>query len=266
MGSSLSTYPGETKYESFKRREREWGIAPEVVRYFFSALPTVEQRFDNATVIHSFKIPFVNGLPDTQGLLNGKYDGAFKAFFASARPGIPLYWSYWHEVEDDIEERRLTFAQWKTGFEHIKRIADSYDNDGRDLRVGVILMGWTANPRSGRTPSNYKQSFPVDFVGWDTYPTYLESDTVNRYKMSWDVGVSVFGVTDQMICETGLNVKDVSEPELSDWIYFAIETCVDLGYSHFMYYDAVDPGNASWDSRIITDQQKAAMKYVIETY
>lgn len=266
MGSSLSTNPGESKYDSFKRREREWGVAPEVVRYFFSTLPSVEQRFDNATVIHSFKIPFVNGKPDTQGLLAGKYDGSFKAFFASARAGVPLWWSYWHEPEDDIEEGLLTFAQWKTGFEHIKAIADTYDNDGRDLRVGVTLMGWTADTRSGRVLTNYRQAFPVDFVGWDVYTTVREDWTVEGFTKCWNGGVNVFNVSDQMITETGINTLDFDEPELSEWIYYGVEVARDLGYSHFIYYDAVDPGNATWDSRIKTAQQKAAMKYVIQTY
>jgi hypothetical protein len=101
-------------------------------------------------------------------ILAGKYDSYLADWFKTAPRDRDIWWSYWHEPEDDVERGAFTAAQWRDAYRRIAELADRADNPR--LYNTVILMCWTVNPRSGRTFWDY---FPgsdvVEALGWDCY-------------------------------------------------------------------------------------------------
>jgi hypothetical protein len=136
----------------------------EVVRVFYPGLPSAwpgRAGQVGGPVVVSFKANPVD-------IVSGKDDEYLSKWFATAPRDRDIWWTYWHEPEDDVERGGFTAQQWRDAYRHLAGLAEAAENPR--LHNTVILMCWTVNLRSGRS---FEAFFPgrdvVDAMGWDCY-------------------------------------------------------------------------------------------------
>jgi hypothetical protein len=134
------------------------------LRYYAPGLPPAWSQITSLgmrDLVVSFK-----SSPAT--VLSGANDTYLTNWFASAPRDRQIWWTYFHEPENDVESGSFTPAQFKEAFKHVSELAHAAGRD--DLRATMILMGYTANKNSGR---NWQDYYPggeyVDVMGWDSY-------------------------------------------------------------------------------------------------
>lgn len=163
-GLSIDAQSGETFSQAMARSDRTFG-RPKMARIFYPGLPPAwdGSRSDlvDRTVVVSFKA-------SPQEINTGKYDSRLASWFASIPREHNVYWSYFHEPEDDVERGSYTAAAYRTAWRRIAGLADRADNPR--LINTLILMCWTVDPKSGR---NFNDFYPggdvVEALGWDCY-------------------------------------------------------------------------------------------------
>ena len=163
-GASIAVQGGETFGQALARSDRTFGKL-RMARVFFPGLPPAwhGSRADVAdrTVVVSFKA-------SPQEVNSGKYDSRLASWFASIPRDHNVYWSYFHEPEDDVEQGAFTPAAYKAAWRRIAGLADRADNP--KLINTVILMCWTLDPKSGRDfDAFYPGDDVVETLGWDCY-------------------------------------------------------------------------------------------------
>ena len=160
-------YGNETMAQAMARDVR--ALAPQVIRdYNTPGLPSWPTVTGTLPLVVSFKIP-------PKEILSGSHDAQLRAFFA-ATPRL-AYWTYWHEPEDDIARGTFTAADYRAAWAHIADLAKA---SGKPLRATLILMGYTVQPGSGRTWTNYYPgSSVIDVLAWDCY-AWDTNDTADR--------------------------------------------------------------------------------------
>jgi hypothetical protein len=142
----------------------QFGHMP-VVRVYNSGLPQPwpgNAGANNSDVAVSFK-----ALPRT--VLSGADDAALTAFFRGAPTNHTVWWTYFHEPENDIASGSFTAADYRAAWVHIAALARAVHNPR--LNATLILMSYTLNPVSHR---NFDDYYPggsvIDTLGWDGYP------------------------------------------------------------------------------------------------
>ncbi|WP_446217466.1 hypothetical protein [Micromonospora sp. IBHARD004] len=163
-GASIAVQSGETFGQALARSDQTFGKL-RMARVFYPGLPPAwnGSRADvvDRTVVVSFKA-------SPQEVNSGKYDSRLASWFASIPRDHNVYWSYFHEPEDDVERGAFTPAAYKTAWRRIAGLANRADNP--KLINTVILMCWTLDPKSGR---NFDAFYPggdlVETLGWDCY-------------------------------------------------------------------------------------------------
>jgi hypothetical protein len=116
----------------------------------------------HTAVVTSFEMPPAQ-------VLSGRYDAALLHFFRTAPRGHKIYWNYRHEPELRVQARQFTASQYRAAWRHIATLS------GRACRPNLVptlvLMQWTADPRSGDSWRNYYPgSRYVSVIAWDAYP------------------------------------------------------------------------------------------------
>jgi len=106
-------------------------------------------------------------------VLAGIYDRDFLRWFRQAPTRWPIWWTYFHEPEDDIARGEFSAAKYRAAWQHINEIAADVDN--ANLRPTLNLMCWTLNPGSGRTFSDYYPGNFIKVLSWDCYNTSSEA-------------------------------------------------------------------------------------------
>lgn len=139
-----------------------------IVRVYYPGLPAANAwtsglaGANKSAVIVSFK-----ALPTT--ILSGADDAALKQFFDTAPTGHPIYWSFYHEPEDNIAAGQFTLADYKAAWAHIAQLADAAGNP--DLTATLILMEYDLQPASHRDWKDYLPAGNIiKVLGWDAYP------------------------------------------------------------------------------------------------
>ncbi|MGC4110220.1 MAG: hypothetical protein QM747_07305 [Nocardioides sp.] len=110
-----------------------------------------------------------------QEVIQGKWDSELNAFFKHAPKKRLVFWNYYHEPETPVRAHEFTPAQFRRAFRHIGRIAAQYCRP--NLVPTLVLMGWTADPRSGASVNyawkSWRDFYPgrhyVSVVAWDPY-------------------------------------------------------------------------------------------------
>ncbi len=100
-------------------------------------------------------------------VLSGQHDATLRAWFRHAPARIPIWWTYWHEPEDDIAAGEVTALRYRQAWRHINAIARQVA--GNNLHPTLILMAWTARSASGRTVRDYYPGDFIDVMAWDGY-------------------------------------------------------------------------------------------------
>ena len=152
----------------------QFGQMP-VVRVYYPGLPgsnawtTGLAAANHSAVVVSFK-----AAPTT--ILSGADDATLAHFFATAPTGHPVYYSYYHEPEDNIAAGEFTAADYKAAWARVVQLADAAHNPA--LHATLILMSWDLNKASGR---DWKSYLPgggiISTLGWDAYPAGSATNT-----------------------------------------------------------------------------------------
>lgn len=132
----------------------------DVVRVFYSGAPDRwPGKAPRRDQVVSFKYP-----PRT--VIAGRHDEDLRTWFRTAPRGNRIWWSYYHEPEDNIERGQFTAAQYRAAWRRISAIADEFEHPA--LRSTLILMSWTTDARSRRSWRDY-YTLGVDVFAWDVY-------------------------------------------------------------------------------------------------
>lgn len=110
-----------------------------------------------------------------QEVLSGQWDGQIAGFFQRAPKHRLVFWNYYHEPEAGVKAHQFTADQFRRAFRHVADIAARYCR--HNMVPTLVLMGWTADPRSGSTSNggwqSWKDFYPgrnyVSVVAWDPY-------------------------------------------------------------------------------------------------
>lgn len=154
--------PGETYPHAVARETLNYGPLG-VLRVFSTGLPKAWSSYTASTgadIVASFKAA-------PRDVLAGTVDGVLRAWFASAPTDRNVYWSYFHEPEDNIAAGEFTAAEYRAAWAHLTALARSANPR---LHATLILMNWTLEPASGRNWANYYPGNGViDVLAWDAY-------------------------------------------------------------------------------------------------
>jgi hypothetical protein len=134
------------------------------LRYYAPGLPpawSTITALGQRDLVVSFKA-------DPASVLRGDADSYLRSWFAAAPTDRQIWWTYFHEPENDVAAGAFTPTQFRDAF---RRVAALADQAGRqDLHATMILMGYTVTKSSGR---NWLDYYPgadvVDVLGWDVY-------------------------------------------------------------------------------------------------
>ncbi|HEY2550845.1 MAG TPA: hypothetical protein VGI64_09740 [Streptosporangiaceae bacterium] len=169
LGSSI------TSKADLVRDNREFGRMG-IVRTYYPGLPAASAwttglpAANHSAVIVSFK-----ALPSA--ILSGSDNAVLSHFFDSAPAGHPIYYSYYHEPEDNISAGEFTAAAYRHAWAHIVALARAASNPA--LHATLILKARDLLPGSRW---NWKDYLPgggiISTLGWDAYPVG-SADNVN---------------------------------------------------------------------------------------
>jgi hypothetical protein len=139
-----------------------------IVRVYYPGLPSSNAWTSGlAAANHSAVIVSFKALPKT--ILSGADDAALRHFFNTAPRSHPIYWTYYHEPEDNIASGQFTAAGFKAAWAHIVKLARAAHNPA--LHSTLILMSWDLVKASHRNWRNYLPGGGIiSVLGWDAYP------------------------------------------------------------------------------------------------
>lgn len=164
FGAAVRTRPGETYRQAVDRSVSQYGRLG-VVRKFFPGLPApwsrIRQDIGTLTPAVSFKA-------NPKEVLSGRHDAQLKQWFATAPTDRPIYWTYFHEPENDVDSGAYTPAQFTAAWKRVSSLADAAGKP--NLKATLTLMCWTLEKGSHRDWRDYfagKQY--VDVLAWDCY-------------------------------------------------------------------------------------------------
>ncbi|HEY8474248.1 MAG TPA: DNRLRE domain-containing protein [Natronosporangium sp.] len=154
---------GESYQEALARLDSYYG-GLESVRVFYPGLPADwpgKVDADGRPMVVSFKAKPAD-------VIAGRHDERLSRWFREAPRDQDIYWSFFHEPEDNIQGGEYTADEYRRAWRHLSELASEVDNPR--LYATLILMGWTVNPQSGRDWTDY---FPgreyLDVIAWDLY-------------------------------------------------------------------------------------------------
>ena len=161
LGSSVNSHSDLRTFTA------NYGHMP-IVRVYYSGLPESDAwttglpAANHSAVIVSFK-----ALPSA--ILSGRDDAVLRHFFDTAPFGHPIYYTYFHEPEDNIEAGQFGLSGYKAAWAHVVKLAQGAHNPY--LHSTLILMAWDLDPHSHRDWKNYlPPGGIISTLGWDAYP------------------------------------------------------------------------------------------------
>lgn len=168
--------------------------APQIYRHFpGAALPGSFVGTRAQTMAPSAIISFKYSPAD---ILAGTYDTQIKAYFNSIPSTSDVWWAYWHEPEDDIENGSFTASDFRAAY---RRLLSSVVPKKANLHPTMILMEFSLH-RSNRPLSNYLDSTIASQLEALTFDAYLASyndpasvllglcrDAANTWGLKWAI-------------------------------------------------------------------------------
>jgi len=160
--SFLAETSGETRAEQLARIDSYYN-GLEMVRVFYTQPPAWPKVLDvdKRTLSISFKFA-------PKDVIAGKYDAYMTNWFKTAPRDQQIYWTYYHEPEDNIASGEYTAADYRAAWAHLRKLADTAGNS--KLKATLILMHWSLMTASGR---NWRDYYPgrsvIQVLGWDAY-------------------------------------------------------------------------------------------------
>jgi hypothetical protein len=162
-GTSFMPEGGETYQQALTRQDSRYG-GLEAVRVFYPGMPAAWPGRLN-TSGRPMVVSFKGSVSDHA---NGRHDAFMRDWFSRAPRDQDIYWTFYHEPEDNIRDGEFSAAEYRAAWQRLSRLAREANNPR--LRATQILMQWTLVPASGR---NWRDYYPgdgvLDIQGWDVY-------------------------------------------------------------------------------------------------
>ena len=99
-------------------------------------------------------------------VLSGANDDMYRAWFAAAPKDRTVYWTFFHEPEDNISDGEFTARAYRDAWRHLRDLSNQAQNPR--LLATLTLMNWSLFPESGR---NWQEMYPgddvIDVLAWD---------------------------------------------------------------------------------------------------
>lgn len=154
---------GQTYQEALAAEDARYGRLG-MVRVFYPGLPAAwpgKLDADGRPMAVSFKA-------SPADVARGAHDALLREWFAKAPKNQTIYWTFYHEPEDNMASGAFTSAQYRAAWRHLRALADAAHNPR--LKATLVLMSWTLNPKSHRTFADYYPGRDVvQVLGWDAY-------------------------------------------------------------------------------------------------
>ncbi|BCJ73007.1 hypothetical protein CS0771_25510 [Catellatospora sp. IY07-71] len=139
----------------------------DMLRAFFTGAPgdwaTSPKLNVSQPVNVSFKYPPAE-------VIAGTHDAALRKFFDDAPTNRTVWWTFFHEPEDNIEAGEFTKEQYSAAWQHIWHITQEPARYKSNVKATLVLMDWDLDVASGR---NWLDFYPgdayVDVISWDVY-------------------------------------------------------------------------------------------------
>lgn len=239
-----ATVPGinATSVAQHATQTQVWGlpVQPWCWRYYLQVgealhLPTEYALGAGETLVISGKIPPQN--------LTVAQLAAFYSTFPTDRD---VYHCIWHEPEDDVQRGTFTTAQLRAGW-HTARLAQQQVGNPH-VKLVVILMGYTWQPASGRTPDDYiPADVDFDLLTTDTYFAGSIGQAVSTIPTAFDAQLATatahgkpWGIT-----ETGVGQKVTGQARL-DALTTLAKTIKAKGAVLGLYFDQGSSTDEWW--------------------
>jgi hypothetical protein len=171
FGSNAWQAPGEDRVAALTRVDAAYGPVG-VLRLFSSWLPPRWGHLTSEVGARPLVISF-RAAPDV--ILSGRLDQRLTTWFRAAPRDRDVYWAYFHEPEDQVEQGWFTPEQFAAAWSHVQELAAAADNPR--LHATIVLMCWTADERSGRDWRDYVPPSGVEVLAWDCYAKGHDAST-----------------------------------------------------------------------------------------
>jgi hypothetical protein len=260
FGASVYTGDGTSFADALKRSNAAYG-GLKVVRVFHPSLPKPWASKAGTTggpVVVSFKA-------NPKEVVTGKLDAFFKDWFNQAPRDRDIYWTNYHEPEDNIERGEFTAAQYREALRRLDSLADQAGN--KHLKTATIWMCYDLKPGSGRDWRDYYPgSDVVDLMGWDCYNR-------GRDTGSYDSPASILDdlrkTSESMGKPWGLG-EYASKLAAGDdgkgraaWLRASADYAVSHDAAFVNYFDAFGGAVSNPEYRLLDGPSKAAWKAVV---
>ena len=255
-GSTLQFQKGERMQDTLARVEKVDGHLGAVRVFQTVPKPAVFASLEDRAGIVSFKLPPAQ-------VLAGTYDAQFKAFFAAAPKGRTTWWSYYHEADVAYQHKQLTdLQQYRDAYTRVAKLARAAQNPL--LKNTVVLVGYTANPKSGLT---VKQFMPApgltDLISWDNYNGWFQrndqgyGDPTNMLRLDKEAAAAVglpYGVAEFGSQLGGPAGGPIDYQGRADWITKFCQVAQSTGAVFVNYFDYATPGGATYSLSDVPSQ------------
>jgi hypothetical protein len=147
----------------------EFGHLPVVHTYYTGLPPSNAWTTGLAGAAASQSVLIVSFNASTSSILSGSDDAVLSHFFDTAPRSYPIYYSYIHEPEHEVQHDGLNVADYKAAWAHVVELADNADNP--ELHSILILEAYDLIPASHRDWLSYLPGGGIiSTLGWDAYP------------------------------------------------------------------------------------------------
>lgn len=255
FGYALDIPGGKSLSEAWSAAKTAYGEA-DVVRIFHPGTPnwTAASTAKGVDLSVSFKM-------SPKSVLSGQYDSTLRTWFRAAPKDVEVYWTYFHEPEDNIEKGEFTAADYRAAWKRIVSIAD--ETCQPNLHAMLVLMDWTVDSRSGRTFSDYYAgSAYIDVLGWDPYNPWKNN---TEYKSPASVYDKVIATSKAQgkpfaIAETGSTlIGSDTGSKRAVWLRDIASYLDSKGALFVTYFDTI----GQYDFRLKDSASKAAWRAVV---
>lgn len=255
-GASFQPENGESNQQALERHDRMFN-GLEVVRIFYPGLPANwpgKVNTGNRPVIVSFKA-------SPSEINSGSLDQRMRDWFRTAPRDRTIWWTYYHEPEDNIEAGEFTAATYRTAWQRLVRLADEAGNP--NLQATLILMGWTLEPGSKRNWRDYYAGPEyIDVLGWDLYNLQWKKGTYKNPAENFQKVIAVSQAEGKPfgIAETGTPLLGGDTgAQRAAWLRGTIEVLSRAG-AQFIAYFHLDWPSAGIDYRLHDEPSRAVWR------
>lgn len=197
---------------------------PGVLRCYDDSMPPgndiashyqVAEAYARGWAVHfSYKMPPAD-------VAAGNRDTDIEDLVASVPAGTRTFLTYFHEPENNS----FSASDWKVASERNASIVKANRDADQDVLVGPVLMGWTLDPASERSITDWldDNTTVYDFVAWDEYNDAPANG--NPWESWADIWTKINSYMDsrqslpQICAETGCQKDDPAYPQMTaDWL------------------------------------------------